>query len=166
MYAVTKLAGEHCALAHGSDCLVVRTSGLYGLQASASKGGSFVQWMIARAREAGRIRIVADQVLQPTYTADLAAAIIAVVERGAQGVVHLTAGCSCSWFQFTQAMELAGIEVALEPTATRVSPAADRPLNGVPARPNADAHGLPRLRHWRDALADCMRSATLIANVT
>ena len=60
--------------------LVVRTAGLYGLHGSASKGGNFVQRMIARAREQGSLRMVADQRLQPTFTADLAAAIVAAVE--------------------------------------------------------------------------------------
>jgi hypothetical protein len=32
----------------------------------------------------------------------------------------------------------------------------DRPLNGVLARPAADAAGVPRLRGWREALADYM----------
>jgi dTDP-4-dehydrorhamnose reductase len=166
VYAVTKLAGEHCALAYGRYSLVVRSAGLYGLHGSTSKGGNFVQRMIARARETSEIRMVADQLLQPTYTADLAAAIIAAVEKGAHGIVHLTAGRSCSWFQFTQAiLELAGIEVALEPISTTVPVGgADRPLNGVLARPNADKYGLPRLRDWREALADYMQSATLIAD--
>ena len=37
--------------------------------------------MIARAREQGALRVVADQRLQPTFTADLAAAIVAAVDR-------------------------------------------------------------------------------------
>ena len=50
----------------------MRTAGLYGLHGSASKGGNFVQRMIARAREQGALKMVADQRLQPTFTADLA----------------------------------------------------------------------------------------------
>ena len=72
--------------------LVVRTAGLYGLHGSASKGGNFVQRMIARAREQGALRMVADQRLQPTFTADLAAAHRWPPSRPAPtGVVHLTA---------------------------------------------------------------------------
>ena len=53
VYALTKLAGEHAALAYGAGALVVRGAGLYGLHGSASKGGNFVQRMLAaRARAA------------------------------------------------------------------------------------------------------------------
>src|SRR5215210_1201366 len=75
IYALTKLAGEHAALAYGDGALVVRGAGLYGLHGSASKGGNFVQRMTARAREQGALKMVADQRLQPTLTADLAAGL-------------------------------------------------------------------------------------------
>jgi dTDP-4-dehydrorhamnose reductase len=165
VYALTKLAGEHAALAYGDRPLVVRTAGLYGVHGSAAKGGNFVQRMVARAREQGSIRMVSDQRLQPTFTADLAAALIEAVEGGAEGVVHLTSSGECSWHEFTEAiMEEAGIEVPIEAVATTVPPGgASRPLNGVLARPRADALGLSPLRPWRDALTDYMAQADLAA---
>jgi dTDP-4-dehydrorhamnose reductase len=51
-YALTTLAGEHAALAYGEDALVVRGAGLYGKNGSASKGGNFVERMVARANVA------------------------------------------------------------------------------------------------------------------
>ncbi len=81
--AISKLAGEHAALAYCDAALVVRTAGLYGRHGSASKGGNFVVRMIARAREQGALQVVADQRLTPTYTGDLAAAIVDAVARGA-----------------------------------------------------------------------------------
>lgn len=168
IYALTKLAGEHAALAYGEGALVARTAGLYGLHGSASKGGNFVQRMIARARDQGQLRMVADQRLQPTFTADLAAALIEAVEAGAGGVVHLTAAGASSWFEFTEAiMELAGIEVPIDPVETTIPPGgADRPLNGVLARPRADELGLTPLRPWREALADYMTLADLAESPT
>lgn len=74
VYALTKLAGEYAALGYGDGALVVRSAGLYGLHGTASKGGHFVQRMTSRAREQGSLRMVTDQRLQPTFTADLAAA--------------------------------------------------------------------------------------------
>jgi dTDP-4-dehydrorhamnose reductase len=147
---------------------VVRGAGLYGLHGSASKGGNFVQRMIGRARSAdgpGALKMVADQRLQPTFTADLAAALIDAVNADAAGVVHLTAAGACSWFEFTEAiMELAGIDVPIEPVQTTIGPGQpDRPLNGVLARPRADAIGLTELRPWREALADYMGRAGLSA---
>jgi dTDP-4-dehydrorhamnose reductase len=160
IYALTKLAGEYAALAYGDGALVVRTGGLYGEHGSASKGGNFVTRMLARARERdASLKMVADQRLSPTFTADLAASVLEAVDAGASGIVHLTAGGACSWFHFTQAiLEIAGLgDVPLEPVPTTIAPASpDRPLNGVLARPRADALGLTPLRPWRDALTDYM----------
>lgn len=165
IYALTKLAGEHAALAYAQRGLVVRTGGLYGLHGSASKGGNFVQRMAARARDQGSLRMVADQRLQPTFTMDLAAAILNAVDVGADGIVHLTADGACSWYEFTVAiMAHAGIDVPVEPVATVIPPGGvDRPLNGVLARSRADGLGLPDLRHWNEALADYMQRAGLAA---
>ena len=167
IYAITKLAGEQAALAYGSGALIVRTGGLYGLHGSASKGGNFVQRMIARAGKDGALRMVSDQIVQPTFTADLAQGVIDAVDAGAEGVVHVTSSGSCSWFQFTEAiMERAGIDVPIEPVTTTVAPGAvQRPLNGVLARPVADAQGVPVLRRWDDALTDYMERAGLLAGV-
>jgi dTDP-4-dehydrorhamnose reductase len=166
VYAISKLAGEYCALSYSPDALVVRGAGLYGLHGSASKGGNFVTRMLARARSDGELRMVADQLLSPTFTADLAAAVIEAVEADAAGVLHLTASGACSWFEFTQAIvELAGLDVPIESVRTTVPPGGvDRPLNGVLARPAADALGLTPLRHWREALEDYMQRAGLAAS--
>jgi dTDP-4-dehydrorhamnose reductase len=161
IYALTKLAGEYAALAYGDGALVVRGAGLYGEHGSASKGGNFVQRMLTRAREQGQLKMVADQRLQPTFTADLAAVLIDAVNADATGLVHLTASGECSWFEFTQAiMEIAGIDIPIEPVQTTIGPGQpDRPLNGVLARPRADALGIAPLRPWREALADYMSRA-------
>ncbi len=172
IYALTKLGGEYAALAYASDALVVRSAGLYGLHGSASKGGNFVQRMLARARGSGAhppsthppsLSVVADQHLQPTFTADLAQAILDAVNAGAAGVLHLTATGACSWHEFTTAiMQEAGIDVPIQASTTEIPPGGvDRPLNGVLARSRADSLGLAPLRPWREALADYMVRAGL-----
>lgn len=168
IYALTKLAGEYAALAYGSQSLVIRTAGLYGENGSASKGGNFVQRMIARAREQGALKVVADQRLQPTFTADLAEVVIRAAEIGIHGTLHLTASGECSWYEFTKAiMAHAGLDVPIEPASTVAGPdAIQRPLNGVLSRPAADAAGLPVLRPWHQALEDYMERAGLTPFVT
>ncbi len=163
IYALTKLGGEYAALAYATDALVVRSAGLYGLHGSASKGGNFVQRMIARAREQGALSVVADQHLQPTFTADLARAILEAVNAEASGVLHLTATGACSWHEFTTAiMQEAGIDVPIQASTTEIpAGGVDRPLNGVLARPHADSLGLSPLRPWREALSDYMSRAGL-----
>jgi dTDP-4-dehydrorhamnose reductase len=165
VYAISKLAGEHAALAYCPGALVVRGSGLYGRHGSASKGGNFVQRMIHRVREQGALKMVADQRLRPTYTADLAEAIIAAVEWDVSGLLHVTNSGSCSWHEFTLAiMETAGIEVRVEPVRTVRAPGgADRPLNGVLSSGRAGEAGLSSLRSWDAALEDYMAGAGLAA---
>jgi dTDP-4-dehydrorhamnose reductase len=162
VYAISKLAGEHAALAYAMDSLVVRSAGLYGLHGSASKGGNFVTRMLERARDGQALRMVDDQRLTPTNTADLAEALVGAVEGGASGLLHLTNGGACSWFQFTAAiMEIAGVEVDIEPVATTRPPGGpDRPLNGVLASTRAAP-----LRDWRAALEDYMARAGLAVAV-
>jgi dTDP-4-dehydrorhamnose reductase len=163
VYAISKLAGEHMALAYGDGAMVVRGAGLYGLHGSGQKGGNFVTRMLERARDGQQIRMVGDQHLQPTFTRDLATAVIEAVERDAVGVVHLTASGACSWLEFTEAIyAIAGLDVPIESVTT--SGPVDRPLNGVLARPRADELGLTPLRDWRDALEDYMQRAGYAAS--
>ncbi|MEK6276648.1 MAG: dTDP-4-dehydrorhamnose reductase [Actinomycetota bacterium] len=165
VYAISKLAGEWAALAYGPGALVVRTAGLYGLHGSASKGGNFVTRMINRAQADGALRVVSDQRLSPTYTEDLARSLIQAVEIGVEGTLHLTASDSCTWHEFTVAiMELAGIPATVDPVPTAPDPnKAKRPLNGVLARPAADAAGIAPLRFWHGGLAEYMQRAGLTA---
>jgi dTDP-4-dehydrorhamnose reductase len=109
--------------------------------------------------------MVSDQRLQPTFTLDLARAVLAAVETQATGVIHLTASGACSWFEFTEEiMRIAAIDVTVTPVTTTVPEGgADRPLNGVLARSRADAFGLATLRPWREALVEYMNAAGLSA---
>jgi dTDP-4-dehydrorhamnose reductase len=161
VYALTKLAGEYAALGYGEDALVVRSSGLYGFAGNASKGGNFVQRMLSRARDTGALKMVADQRLQPTFTADLAEALVDAVRADASGLFHLTNSGACSWYEFTEAIvENAGLDVPVEPVQTTIPPGGvDRPLNGV----LASVRAAEPLRPWRDALDDYMARAQLAA---
>jgi dTDP-4-dehydrorhamnose reductase len=164
IYALSKLAGEYAALAYAPSALVVRTAGLYGLHGSASKGGNFVTRMIGRAKEQGALKMVSDQRLTPTFTGDLAAALIECAEGDVRGIVHLTNAGATSWHGFTETiMSLAGIDVPIEAVSTTIAPGgADRPLNGVIASTRPD---VPALRAWEGALGDYMERAGLLAPV-
>jgi dTDP-4-dehydrorhamnose reductase len=167
IYAISKLAGEHAALAYAPGSLVVRTAGLYGLNGSASKGGNFVTRMISRAHEQGDLTVVADQSLTPTFTADLAAAILAALDVGLTGILHATNSGSTSWHGFTEAiMELAGVDTPVRAGTTTIAPGnADRPLNGVLRSSASERAGLDPMRPWRTALTDYMQRAGLLAGI-
>jgi dTDP-4-dehydrorhamnose reductase len=108
---------------------------------------------------------VADQRLTPTFTLDLARAIVTAVDAGVDGILHLTNAGDTSWHGFTKAiLEMAGVAVPVEAsTTTRPPGGADRPLNGVLVSSVARRHGLPHLRPWTTALGDYLERAGLLA---
>ena len=158
VYGVSKLAGELLVAASGVESLIVRTSGLIGRGGSEQKGGSFVDRILSQARAGRPLRIVSDQVFAPTIAGDLAAASLALVRTRARGLFHVTNEGSCSWH------DLAGAALALAHVDVPVVPISIADLRLPAARPrysvldSARYQGLdvPALRHWRDALADCV----------
>lgn len=162
VYGLSKLAGEYAALAYAPDSLVIRTAGLYGLAGSASKGGNFVQRMLGRAKDGDQIKMVSDQLIAPTFTADLAAWVEAAVAAGGAGVLNLTNAGICSWHEFTLAiMERAGLDATVEAVETTPHPGtASRPLNGILTLDRARSLGI-ELRDWSLALTDYMEQAGL-----
>jgi dTDP-4-dehydrorhamnose reductase len=148
-YGRSKLEGERQVLGLLPGALVVRSSGLFGAQGSAVKGGSFPERIVKRAEAGERLRIVDDQRLNPTYTWDLALAVIDLLARGSSGVVHLVAGGCCSYWELAvEAVRLAGLSVEVEPISSAgLGAAAPRPANGCLVSERATP-----LRHWRQGL--------------
>ena len=162
VYGASKLAGEHLVCGYAPRHYVIRTTGLYGVAGASGKGGNFVETMIRLGR-AGPVRVVDDQVMTPTATADLAAAVAALLAREAEvpyGLYHITSGGQCSWFHFAQAIfELAGMTVDLTPISTAESGSkARRPAFSVLDHGKWMAAGFAELRPWRTALGDYLRA--------
>jgi dTDP-4-dehydrorhamnose reductase len=89
-YGETKLAGERAVqevCAGRGPWLVARTALVYGYV----PGGrtNFISWLAGELRAGRRVRVVSDQVNTPTLADDLAAALLALAERGTEGMVHL-----------------------------------------------------------------------------
>src|SRR5712691_5673026 len=59
--------------------LVIRSAGLFGGNGSRGKGGNFVETILRRARAGETLRVVDDQITAPTYTAHLAAVVVALI---------------------------------------------------------------------------------------
>jgi dTDP-4-dehydrorhamnose reductase len=154
-YGTSKLAGEYLVRQASERHVVVRSAGLYGVAGSSGKGGNFVETMLRLSREGRPIRVVDDQVLGPTYTADLAEAVVRLLAVDPPGgVYHLTNGGACSWFAFARRIfDLAGRAPDLAPTTSAAFGApARRPANSVLLNTRAAALGLPPLRAWDEAL--------------
>lgn len=160
VYGTSKLAGEHLVRATCPRHFVVRTCGLYGRPLSPGKG-NFVRTMLRLSRDRDELAVVDDQQCTPTSTADLADALIALLQTDAYGLYHATNSGSTTWCGFARAIfEIAGIEVSVTPiTSADFAAAARRPhfsvLDGTRL---TDVTGLA-LRPWREALADYLQSA-------
>lgn len=156
-YGRTKLQGETEIRTSGlTDYLIVRTSWLYG-----PGGKNFVDTMARLAAQHDELKVVADQRGCPTYTADLAAAIFALIGAGAAGVFHFSNEGECSWHEFAVEI-LAQLRArGREVRASRVLPlrtdeypvAARRPANSVLSKDKyRGATGLA-VPAWRESLA-------------
>jgi dTDP-4-dehydrorhamnose reductase len=158
VYGISKRAGEMMVEAVGAPALLVRTSGVFGPGGSRAKGGSFVDRILDRARAGGPLRVVDDQVFAPTYAPDLAQALVALVEGGARGLVHVASEGSCTWHELAVAtLDLARLEVPVERIRTAdLGAPARRPPYSVLSTARYRGLGHAPLRPWRGALAEML----------
>ncbi len=150
-YGRSKLAGEQAVLAAGPGNAIVRTAWLFG-----RNGKNFVRTMLTLAAAGKPLRVVDDQFGSPTYTRDLAAALIELVERPAGGIIHATNSGQTTWFRFTrEILRQAGREpVSLQPiTSAELQRPAPRPAWSVLSLARLEREGYSVPRPWEEALA-------------
>lgn len=154
-YGASKAAGERLVALANPRHYIVRSSGLYGTAGSSGKGGNFVETMLRLAREGRPVRVVNDQVLGPTATADLAAALVRLARTEAYGIYHITNAGAISWHDFAALIfRLTGTPARLVPvSSTEYGAPARRPAYSVLANERLRAVGLPPLRAVGEALA-------------
>ncbi len=153
VYGASKLAGEQMIAAATDRYFVLRTSGLYGVAGSSGKGGNFVELMLRKAREGNAVRVVDDQVLTPTFTADLAAMVGQLIATSAYGLYHASCEGECSWYRFARSIhELEHIAADLVPVTTDQFPSpVRRPAYSVLSKKRLGALGLT-MPGWEDSL--------------
>jgi dTDP-4-dehydrorhamnose reductase len=153
VYGRTKLAGERAALA-APGALIVRTSWVYG------RGRNFPAAILAQARAGSPLRVVADQRGRPTYAADLAAAIVGLLDAGASGIVNFANDGEASWLELARAvLDSCGFaDRPIEPLTTQqLGLPAPRPAYSVLDLGKVKGFGLAP-RPWREALAAYLAS--------
>ena len=155
VYGASKLAGEQLVMLSSPRHLVVRTTGLYGVPPS-RRGLKFPDMILNKARTEGQVTVVTDQVLSPTFTADLAAVVKQLVEREANGLFHLTNSGECSWFEFArEIVELARLRVRMEPIWSEMAEQrVRRPCYSALASVRLAKVGVKPMRPWKEALKD------------
>ncbi|AJM76869.1 dTDP-4-dehydrorhamnose reductase [Rathayibacter toxicus] len=145
-YGRTKAAGEWAVQSIDGSALIVRTAWLYG-----AAGDNFIE-KILRSAASGQLRVVTDQVGQPTWTRDLADYIVGLIElKRSGGIYHGTNSGSVSRFDFVhRLMEMLHLtHVNIDPcrSADFVLPA-ERPGYSVLQHRN----GIETMPPWEDAL--------------
>jgi dTDP-4-dehydrorhamnose reductase len=85
---------------------IVRLSWLF-----APGGRNFIHAILERAQTVGQLRVVADEVANPTYVTDLAQAIAQLIETQQYGIYHLANSGACSRWEFAnEILRLAGLD--------------------------------------------------------
>jgi dTDP-4-dehydrorhamnose reductase len=150
VYGASKLAGER-ECRPGST--IVRTSWVCG-----AHGANMVKTALRLADGDGELRFVDDQHGSPTFTADLAPAIVTLGLDRRPGTFHVTNGGATTWWGFVRAvLTAAGADpgrVHAIATADLQPPRpAPRPANSVLDNLALRLGGLPALPDWQDGLS-------------
>lgn len=158
IYGRSKLEGENAVLEEHPHALILRTSWVFS-----PFGRNFLKTMLKLGAERPVLRVVSDQVGNPTSALDLATAILEishVLRSEPGGLYHLTGEDSTSWhgfagFIFQESAKRGGPHPALEAIAsTDYKTAAVRPANSrLDCGAFASRFGV-RLRPWTDAAAE------------
>lgn len=153
VYGASKLAGEQAIRQSGCRHLIFRTSWVYS-----AGGKNFLVTMLRLAREGKELRVVDDQHGAPTSSDTIATATTEALKRSVgQGLYHMTAGGSTTWYEFARAIfREEGIAAQVTPIATSDYPTpARRPRNSVLDNALLAKSGI-RLPSWEAGLRDVL----------
>jgi dTDP-4-dehydrorhamnose reductase len=148
-YGRSKLVGEDQVEAALPDSLIVRTAWLYG-----AGGPNFVDTMLRLASERDEIRVVDDQIGSPTWTRELASALVPLAEGGFRGLCHWACSGQTSWHGFAaRILERAGWRGRLVAiSSAELKRPAPRPAYSVLDTRRASAWLGREPRPWQQAL--------------
>jgi dTDP-4-dehydrorhamnose reductase len=158
IYGQSKLQGEAQALQNNPSVIIIRTSWVYS-----AFGNNFVKTMIRLMKERESINVVDDQLGCPTYAADLANAIMQVMQQlpvssRQSSIFNYCNTGIISWYQFALAIkEITGSTCIVNPITTAQYPTpAKRPQYSVL---NTDliknTFGI-NIAEWKESLEKCL----------
>ena len=161
VYGDSKLAGEEAAFRQNLESLVIRTSWVYSFY-----GKNFVKTMMRLLGERESLNVVGDQWGSPTYAADLAAAILQIIQQDGwhPGIYHFSNDGVISWAQFAQEIarlidascEVISIPTEAYPTLAR------RPLFSVMDKTKISRQFGITLKPWQQSLQVCLQKLTAV----
>ncbi len=145
-YGRSKLGGEVSVAAANPRHFIVRSSWLFGVG-----GKNFVETMLRIGRDQPEVLVVSDQRGCPTSCADLADAMVRLLETHEPGIHHVRGGGECTWFDFAQEIfDQAEMETrVMAATTDMMARKARRPAYSVLGHGRDDAIELPA---WQRSL--------------
>ncbi|MFP4416294.1 MAG: dTDP-4-dehydrorhamnose reductase [Chitinispirillaceae bacterium] len=158
IYGKSKLAGEEALGRTNEKSAILRVAWLYGVY-----GKNFVKTIrrVARqkAQEGAKLSVVNDQFGTPTYTGDVCAQTLKILQDDYYGIFHCTNEGECTWFDFaSHIIDCSGISVQIEPCTTDAFPRpAPRPHNSVLENKRLKEAGIHCMRDWKDAFASFLK---------
>lgn len=156
IYGASKLQGEMHIMDINRMSIIIRTSWLYS-----SFGKNFVKTMKRLLEEKESINVVNDQMGSPTYAADLAAAILKIIEDNETpkaGIYHYADKGEISWFEFACAIrDLICSDCEIKPIDTKSYPTpAKRPAYSVLNSGKIENQFGLSIPEWRESLERCI----------
>ena len=150
VYGSSKALGEKETVENNSSAYILRTAWVYG-----EYGNNFPKVIAKKLKNNEALNVVNDQIGSPTWTFELASAIVEVLEKKPEpGIYHVTNSESCSWFEFAQeiAKSINADINLVKPTDSKsfVRPAV-RPKYSVLSNCKWKNAGLTPLRSWKAA---------------
>lgn len=152
VYGASKLAGEESIRLHCPDHVIARIAWLYG-----PGGPSFVHTMLKLgAQDGDAMKVVNDQVGNPTSTDAVAGHLLTLLETPLAGTVHLTCEGQATWYELAREIfRMAGFKREVVPCTSEEYPRpAPRPSNSRLEKRMLRLHNLPQMPHWKDALTE------------
>lgn len=158
-YAYSKWVGEQALMHINPRHYIVRTSWLF-----AHGGKNFIQAVLNVASAGKPLRVVTDEVANPTYNDDLAEALARLIETERYGIYHLTNDGACSRWAFARYfLDRAGYaELPIEPIIVRQYGRPSVPPPYTSLRNMAGAMLGIRLRPWQEAVDEFLRREGLL----
>ena len=160
VYGASKAMGETLARLASDDVVILRAASLFGAAGTGGKGGNFVETMIRTGREKGKLRVVDDQVMSPTATADIAHVVLQVLTDGCPpGLYHVVNSGSASWCEFArEIVRRVGVKATVTPCSSEEYPTrAARPRYSALDNSKISA-AFGTMPPWHDALDRYLRA--------
>ena len=162
VYGASKLRGEELVLNNNAAAIIIRTSWVYS-----SFGNNFVKTMLRLLREKESINVVNDQYGCPTYAADLAEAIMTVVdkesnEQSTSGIFNYCNEGVITWYEFANEIKKSiKSNCAINPISSLAYPTpAKRPQYSVLDTTKIKETYIVAIPNWKDSLHKCLSFLT------